>query len=181
MKSNYLKLISKTRVIQDLFKSFVFVSGLVFAGQLFAAKAKIVSEAGLKAQPKFSATTLENLQPGLSVEILKREGGWYHIQTEKQKAGWVTLLQLRFEPIAKAKSPSALSKFVGLRKGHSNVTATTGVRGINEQDIMKSKGDFIALEAAKVLYVTEKEAKLFAQKAKLTSQSIDYRENNNEK
>ena len=144
-------------------------------GILFAAPAKVVQDSSLKAKPNFKAKEIGKLTINQPVEILQRQRGWYEISTKPSQQGWVTLLQVRFETSLKRSGSSELSKFISLRKGHSDVTATTGVRGIGENDIKNAKANFVALEQAKQYQAAPKDAQFFAKQAALSSQQIAYK------
>lgn len=150
------------------------------AGVLNASSAKLVVDAPLKSNPDFSATNILNLKKNESVSILKRERGWYEVSTSNKQTGWLTLLQVRYDKAPNASSPSDLARFIGLRKGHSNVTATTGVRGIGEKDIKNAKADFNALVIMEQYKSSPQEAKAFAKSAALKPQSIKYLEKEKE-
>lgn len=149
--------------------------GTCFAGLLIAAPAKVVKDSSLKEKPSFKSPEIAKLTTNQNVEILQRQRGWYQISAQPSQQGWVTLLQVRFEASLKKSGSSDLSKFISLRKGHSNVTATTGVRGIGENDIKNAKANFVALEQAKQFKVAPKDARFFAKQAALSSQSIAYK------
>ncbi len=145
-----------------------------FSFTLNASTATLVNDAQLKAKPSSSSSSVKTLKKNASVSILKRQRGWYQVSTDDKTNGWLTLLQVRYERAPNASTPSDLSRFIGLRRGHSNVTATTGVRGIGEKDIKNSRADFNALVITKKFKSTPQNAKKFAQKAGLKSQSIAY-------
>ncbi|WP_196140881.1 SH3 domain-containing protein [Aliikangiella sp. G2MR2-5] len=161
--------------------SLVAFSVLFFTSlMLQAAPAILVLDTKVKSSPDFNANDVTTLKKDSVVEIIKRERGWYQINASEKVNGWVTLLQVRFAPVEQAASGSTLSKLVNLRKGHSSVTATTGVRGIGEQDLKHSKGNFDALEAASNYYISPAKATNFAKKAKLASTAIAYKEEGND-
>ena len=158
--------------------SFIFV---LFAGNATAAPAILVVDAQLKSQPSFKSKDKQSLATGVAVEIIMRERGWYQVETQDKQTGWLTLLQVRLDAIEQAATQSGNSRMVSLRSGHSQITATTGVRGIGEADIANAKADFAALEAAKAFKVSEKNVKTFAATAPLKSTKIEYQEQINEK
>jgi len=144
------------------------------AGGLNASSAKLVVDAPLKSNPDYSADDISKLKKEDTVNILKRQRGWYEVSTDSKKVGWLTLLQVRYDKAPNASSPSDLARFIGLRQGHSNITATTGVRGIGEKDIKNAKADFNALVIMEQYKSTPQEAKAFANSASLKAQSINY-------
>ncbi len=147
---------------------------------IMATPAILITDSELRAKPKFTADSRASLSKGESVTIKSRQRGWYQVERSNQQSGWVTLLQVRFSKVKSNQAGSELSKIVSLRQGHNNITATTGVRGIGENEIKNSTANFIALATASKYRVGEKQAQEYASKIPLKEQSIPYLEKNNE-
>lgn len=166
------------------FKSYigqlVLLTFLLASFSIVATPAILVVEAKLKSSPAFSGDNLALLSKGETVEIQQRKRGWYQIKRDNQQIGWITLLQVRFKAVEQTSGSSTISRLVSLRKGHSSVNATTGVRGIGEADIKNATANFAALEKVKEFQVGEFEARQFAKKIPLTTQKIEYKENRHE-
>ena len=162
-------------------KAIIIAFAWLFIGTLCAAPATLVVDSELKSQPGFQAKSLKSLKAGESVNINKRERGWYQVETDSQQTGWVTLLQVKLAPVEQTNSNNGQSRVVSLRSGHSQITATTGVRGIGEADIANAKADFEAVESAKKYKVSTKNAKKFAASIPLKAQQIKYQEKVDEK
>jgi|GEM_PF-1434047 len=157
------------------------IAGLAFSCSMVSAtSAVLVTDAKLKIAPSFKSAELATMSKGEMVEIQKRQRGWYQVKRNDSKMGWITLLQVRFQSEKQTNSASTVSRLVSLRKGHSSVTATTGVRGIGEADIKNAKANFAALELAKQFKSSKDSAKKFAQKVPLKTQKIKYMEKSNE-
>ena len=180
MQKQFLKRVtlSERRKRQIDFRSFLKTIcacvTLTLSMNLSASTAKLVNDAQLKSNPTTTSASVKTLKKNSSVEILKRQKGWYQVSTDNNTKGWLTLLQVRYERVPNASTPSDLSRFIGLRRGHSNVTATTGVRGISDSDINSSHADFNAIAITAKFKSTPQSAKKFAQQAGLKSQSIPY-------
>ncbi|WP_168204282.1 SH3 domain-containing protein [Aliikangiella coralliicola] len=176
-KSRLLVGINKTNQLEKqhwlVFTMTLFIL-TIMSWQGHATPATLVVDSTLKDSPGFQAKNLFTVKKGQSVEIKKRQGGWYQVQLPNKKAGWLTMLQVKFQRVTPSKKKGSKYSEISLRRGGSNITATTGVRGIGEADIKNAKADFNALEIAKRFKVSEKEAKSFAGKIPLKSQSIKY-------
>ncbi len=157
--------------------SITLLFGLFFTVLLKATPAILIDSTQLKAKDDFKSSNLLSLAKGEVVEIKDRKRGWYQVETQSRMIGWLTLLQVRFETEINTKGSSELSKLVSLRKGHSNITATTGVRGIGENEIKNAKADFVALHNAKQFKVNSADSIKFAKEIPLTPQKINYKEN----
>lgn len=168
--------LKKYRLLRIKLLSALIIS-LSFTTFVKATSATLIDDTPLKSADNFKSKVLTNMLKGEPVEIKERKRGWYQVETANQLTGWITLLQVRFETEVNTKGSSELSKLVSLRKGHSNITATTGVRGIGENEIKNSRPDFVALDNARQFKVSESDAKKFAKEIPLKAQDIGYQEN----
>jgi len=147
---------------------------------LQATPATLITEAELKKSPNFSGANMSTLKKGEKVEIKQRERGWYQVETQDNQVGWIIMLRLKLNKMELPTSDGKKSRLVSLRRGHSNITATTGVRGIGETDIKNAKADFDGLQKAKTYSVTQQQAHQFAADAQLHSVNIEYEVENDE-
>jgi hypothetical protein len=90
----------------------------------------------LKRDPSRSAETLEALAPNTPVTSLKRQGSWVQVQ-HGENVGWVRMLVVRSgTPGAQRKGEGGLSKLFNIaRSGSSGAVTTTGVRGLDKEQI----------------------------------------------
>lgn len=130
----------------------------------------------LKAAPFADAAVIATLPAGSKVEILNKNGGWYQVKSP-QGSGWIRLLSLR-RGVAKATSAgSELSGLAGLASGRSGtgrIVATTGIRGLNEEQLKAAKYDEKQITLAESFATTRPAAQKFASQAKLTQRKVDY-------
>ncbi len=147
----------------------------VYAGCALAGEAGVMSKADeLKAEPFRDAKVVKALPAGEKLNIVSKQGGWFNVKVGKSK-GWVHMLSVR-KGGAK-KGGSAASGLLALnagRAGTGKVVATTGVRGLNEEELKAAS--FNAAEMARAdSYVSNKaEAKNFATQGKLVARAFDY-------
>ena len=128
----------------------------------------------LKAEPFRDAKTVKNLASGEKVDIVSKEGGWLKVKAGKD-SGWVRMLSVRKgDAKAGASNASGLLALSSGRAGTGKVVATTGVRGLNEEELKAASFNANELKLAESYAVNRSDAKLFATKGKLVARSFDY-------
>ena len=155
---------------------------LILSG-LFAAMPAYTAESGtllkadqLKAEPFRDANAVATLEPGDKAEILERRGGWFRVKTAKG-AGWVHMLSVRRGEARKASAESDVSGLLGLasgRAGTGKVVATTGIRGLNEEQLKAAKYSESEIKLSDSLVESQADARKFAVSRKLTPHKIAY-------
>ena len=128
----------------------------------------LTGPAELRSTPFADGKVLKTLPKGTSVEVIKRVGGWYQVKATGAD-GWVRMWLLRFSTQATGKD--ALKQNVAVlqsgRSGSTYGTATTGVRGLSEEDLKNAKPNPQAVAALEQLAVTPDDARKFAKKGSL--------------
>src|SRR5512142_11003 len=118
------------------------LAGLFATVPVYAAQTGSLLKADqLRAEPFRDANAVATLGPGDKAEILERRGGWFRVKTAKG-TGWVRMLSVRRGEPAKASAESDVSGLLGLasgRAGTGKVVATTGIRGLNEEQLKAAK------------------------------------------
>jgi len=130
-------------------------------------------QAELRASPAPESKLLQTLPANTKVTVLKRIGGWYQVRHQPATGaaldGWVRMWLLRFS--APPAGGSALKQNVAVlqsgRSGSTYTTATTGVRGLSEEDLKNAKPNPQAVAALEQLAVTPDDARTFAKKGPL--------------
>ncbi len=128
----------------------------------------------IKKEPFADAQTIATLALGDKVTILKKDGGWLSVKSAKGN-GWVRMLSIRRGDAKKAKG--AAEGFTGLasgRAGTGKVIATTGIRGLNEEELKSAKFNADELKLFESFAATRAEAQNFASQGKLKPLSLDY-------
>lgn len=128
----------------------------------------------IKAEPFRDAKTVGLLAAGDKVTIVKRDGGWLMISAPKK--GWVRMLSIRRGTSTSAQGTKA-SDVVALatgRAGTGKVVSSTGIRGLNEEDLKNAKFNEEELKLAESFIVKKIEAEQFAAKVKLKARSVAY-------
>ena len=124
--------------------------------------------------PFADAKTIATLPARARVEIVRRDGGWYQVKSP-QGAGWIRLLSVRR---GEAKSTGGeLSDLAALssgRAGTGKIVSTTGIRGLNEEQLKAARYDEKQLTLAESYASSRNQAQKFAADARLAARSIDY-------
>lgn len=130
----------------------------------------------LRSAPFSDAKSIATLNSGSSVEIIKRQGGWYQIKSP-QGSGWIRMLSLRKGDASKPSAGSSASSLAGLasgRAGTGKVVSTTGIRGLNEEELKAAHFDEKEISLAESYLTSRIEAQKFAAKARLKATQMDY-------
>jgi len=128
----------------------------------------------IKKEPYSDAQSVGTLGVGDKVNILKKDGGWLNV-TSAKGSGWVRMLSIRKGDAKKEKG--VLDSFKGLasgRAGTGKVVATTGVRGLNEEELKAASFDAKELSLAESYLTSKADAQSFANQGKLKPRSFDY-------
>ena len=128
----------------------------------------------IKKEPFSDAKTIATLDVGDKVNIIKKDGGWLNVKSGKGN-GWVRMLSIRKGDAKKEKG--IVESFRGLASGRSGtgkVVATTGIRGLSEEELKSAKFDAEELKLAESYLTTQAEAQGFANQGKLVPRSLAY-------
>ena len=128
----------------------------------------------IRAAPFGDAKTMTTLAAGDKVTILKKTGGWLQVKSPKG-TGWVRMLSVRKGEASR--KPGAATGLLGLasgRAGTGKVVATTGIRGLNEEDLKTAKFNEAELKLAESFATSGGDAHKFAAQGKLVARKFDY-------
>jgi uncharacterized protein YgiM (DUF1202 family) len=163
-----------------LMKSLLFccVASLALVGGVaLAESASLNRPSPLQSQPQADASALGELSKGAKVEVLSRAGGWFEVRTAEGKKGWVRMLDLRLEGGAAAVSTQGLDlgKLIAIG-GSKKQTVTTGVRGMDKEDLANATPNADEFEKTKGNAVNRDAAQAFARKSGFSAQQIDIKD-----
>ena len=141
----------------------------------WAEPATVIRSAELKQQPASDAATVATLAENTAVEAFERKSGWTRVKTASGE-GWVRMLSLRFGGAAAAKSGSSgVSQLFNVaRTGSSGTQVTTGVRGLDEQQLATAQPNPAELAKLDGFAADRDAAASFAAQGKLEAQSVGY-------
>lgn len=140
-----------------------------------AEPATVVRATDLKQEPATDAATVAALAENTAVEALERKGGWTRVKAAAGE-GWVRMLALRFGAGAPAKAGSSglTQLFNVARTGTSGTQATTGVRGLDADQIAAAQPNPAELAQLERFAADRAAAERFAAEGKLSAQALDY-------
>jgi hypothetical protein len=127
----------------------------------------------IRTQPYSDAKVLTTLSAGDSVTILKKQGGWLRVKSAKG-SGWVRMLSISKGGATKSGKAEGLLGLASGRAGTGKVVATTGIRGLSEEDLKAAQFNAQELQLAESFATTPTEAQKFARQGLLTVQRFDY-------
>lgn len=134
----------------------------------------VLRETELKDKPFVDARTLRTLAAQTSLVIVDRQSGWLRVSVAGQQ-GWVRLLHVSSAPAGSAKSQAELESFAKLatgRAGTGNVVATTGIRGLNEEQLQTAQANPEELRRLEGYGVSKEQAAEYARRHKLEARQV---------
>jgi hypothetical protein len=140
-----------------------------------AEPATVIKAAELKQEPATDAATVATLPENTAVDALERKGGWTRVKAPGGE-GWVRMLSLRFGG-ATAPKPGAsgmTQMFNVARTGTSGTQVTTGVRGLDAEQIANAQPNPAELAKLEKFAADRDAATGFASQGKLSPTSVDY-------
>ena len=148
---------------------------LLFAGTAVAGERGTSLKADdLKTEPFRDARTVGSLNAGDSVEILKKQGGWFQVKSA-MGSGWVRMLSIRRGEARKGSGDvEGVLDLASGRAGTGRVVATTGIRGLDEEDLKAAKYNEAELKKAESYATTRAAAQRFAVSGNLVARKVDY-------
>lgn len=154
------------------------VFALLAAGLCAAEPATVIRATELKKEPGTDAPTVAPLAEGARVDALERKGGWTRVKTEGGAEGWVRMLQLRYGAGAGGEAKAGDSGVAQLlnvaRTGSSGTQVTTGVRGLDEQQLANAQPNAAELAKMNRFAAQPDAAAAFAAKGKLSAKPVAY-------
>ncbi|NLI76745.1 MAG: SH3 domain-containing protein [Candidatus Riflebacteria bacterium] len=138
------------------------------------ARGQAVKPEAIRAEPFTDAREVGTLAKGDPVEIQARDGGWLRI-TSRAGNGWVRMLGIRRGEAGKARfTAEGVLGLASGRAGTGTVVATTGIRGLNEEDLQGARFAGVQVELLESYGVSRAEAREFAGQASLQARSVPY-------
>ncbi|MBV8667546.1 MAG: hypothetical protein JO269_13785 [Burkholderiaceae bacterium] len=145
--------------------------------------AHTVRSTEVHADSQSDAATVATVPEKSALEVLQRRGAWTQVKVAGGQTGWVRMLNLRFDTVSAAGAANAgnagkpLSGLTGLlaagRTSNSG-TDTTGVRGLNDEDLKNAQANPAELQKVLKLTTDKSVAQAFAQRSKLTAAKVPY-------
>ena len=153
-------------------KLILMLSLILWTGNAAAESGVAIKRDSLRTKPFQDAPISASLAAATRAEILQQQGGWWRIKTASG-TGWVRMLSIRRDA-ATTSSASSLSKLASGRAGTGRVVATTGIRGLNEEQLKAAQYNEAEVALAESYASSATQAAAFAQAGKLRAQKIVY-------
>lgn len=138
-----------------------------------AERAAVIRASELKAKPFVDAATSAKLGANQAVTIVSRQGGWAQVDAGGS-IGWVRMLNLRLQAGAASGRGSNMAAASLLRTGSSGRTVTTGIKGVDEEDIRNATPDMAEVAELASLAVDRTEASDHARQSGLAEHDLAY-------
>jgi hypothetical protein len=133
-----------------------------------ALKADIV-----RAEPYADAQKTGDFARGDKLEILNKKGAWLEVKTAKAR-GWVRLLSIKRGTGSGGNEAAGVLDVASGRAGTGQVVATTGVRGLNEEQLKKAKYNKAEVKKLESYTQTSAQGRQFAVSGGLQAVKFDY-------
>jgi hypothetical protein len=138
----------------------------------WAEPATVVRATELKKEPATDAPTVSELKENTSVDALERRGGWTRVKAGADE-GWVKMLVLRYGTAGRQGESGLSQVFNVARTGSSGTQVTTGVRGLEAEQIANARPNTAELQKMQGYAATADGAAAFASQAKLQARSVE--------
>lgn len=153
------------------------VAGLlaVLAGFAAAEPVTVERDSVARAEPRTDSAVVANFARGVSGEALARQGAWVQVKTATA-TGWLYSFNVRFGAPAAgdgAGAGSVLGRVFAPRQ-KVNVTATIGIRGLDEEDLKQAQFDGGQLQALDGFAASREQAEAHAGGAGLSATRVEY-------
>lgn len=150
-----------------LFLTAILATNLAWAGEPGSA----LKNDNLKAEPFSDAKPAGTLVRGEKLDILEKKGAWLKVKSAKSQ-GWVRLLSVKRS--GSGNETGGVLALASGRSGTGQVVSTTGVRGLNEEDLKAAKFNEEEVKTLEANTISAEEAKKYAASGGLSAQKIDY-------
>jgi hypothetical protein len=152
-----------------------FLLVLLFPAACLAEPATVVRQTDLKKEPATDAATVAQLAENATVDALERKGGWTRVKAPAGE-GWVRMLALRYAADGAAKpGDSGVSQLFNVaRTGSSGTQVTTGVRGLDADQLANARPNPAEMKKLGSFASTKEAAAGFAAQGKLEPQTVSY-------
>lgn len=147
------------------------------AAGAFAEPVTVERDSVLRAEPRTDAGVAGNLAKGATGDAVARQGAWVQVRSGTV-TGWLYSFNVRFGAVNSASSSgagggSALGRVFGPRQ-QVNVTATIGIRGLDEEDLKQAHFDEGQMRQLDGYAASREQAAAQAAKSGLNATRVEY-------
>jgi len=134
----------------------------------------VIRATDLKQEPASDSATLAALAENAAVEVIERKGGWTRVKAGEAE-GWVRMLALRYGAGAAKPGATGLTQLFNVaRTGSSGTQVTTGVRGLDAQDLANAQPNPAELAKLQGFAADRDAAASFAAQGSLAAKPVEY-------
>jgi hypothetical protein len=147
------------------------------AAVAFAEPVTVERDSVLRAEPRTDSGVAGNLAKGATGDAVARQGAWVQVKSGTL-TGWLYSFNVRFGAVGAGSSSSggtgsALGRVFGPRQ-QVNVTATIGIRGLEEEDLRQAHFDGGQMQQLDGFAASSEQAAAHAGNAGLSATRVDY-------
>lgn len=156
-------------------RSAVFFLLALTAGAVLAEPVTLERESELRSEPRLDAAVAGRLPAGAKGEAVARQGVWVQVKSG-DATGWLYSFNVRFGAATASGSSgggSVLGRVFGPRQ-RVNVTATIGIRGLDEEDLKQARFDGGQLQQLDGFAASREQAETYAAEKGLTASQVEY-------
>ncbi len=140
-----------------------------------AQQVTVERDSDLRAEARLEAPVAGKVVQGTAGEVMAKSGPWLHLKTQ-QATGWILSFNVRFggaRAAGDSGAGSALGRLVGPRREVA-VTATIGVRGLEEEDLRQANFDAAQMKRMEQYAATPEDSAHRARAAGLAPAKVEY-------
>jgi len=127
----------------------------------------------IRKEPFSDAKKTGDITRGEQLQILGKKGAWLNIKTAKA-SGWVRLLSVKRGASSGSNQIKGVLDVASGRAGTGKVVATTGVRGLNEEELKNAKFNEVEVKKLESFTITSQQAQQFAKSGGLKTIKFNY-------
>lgn len=157
-----------------IYKFLLLLLVLLLPGVSLAAETGSALKADIiRAEPYADANKTGNFARGDRLEIIIKKGAWLKIKTAKY-TGWVRLLSVKRGVSKGGNEVAGILELASGRAGTGRVVATTGIRGLNEEELKSAKYNAAEVKKLESYTQTSGQGQQFAQSGGLKAIKFPY-------
>ena len=129
--------------------------------------AQLVKNSKLYQHADNQSAAIETILANKLVTVHHRQRAWYFVATEHKLTGWLNMLNVRFNGVAKRTGELGIASAFGSLSNNTLPTQSTGIRGFDEEDLKKAKADFQQLSLINAFQIPPSQVEEFARQGQL--------------
>ncbi|PKN52775.1 MAG: ligand-binding protein SH3 [Deltaproteobacteria bacterium HGW-Deltaproteobacteria-13] len=127
----------------------------------------------IRAEPYADAKKTGDFKRGEKLQILDKKGAWLKVKTAKT-GGWVRLLSVKRGAGGSGNQLAGVLDVASGRAGTGKVVATTGIRGLNEEELKNAKYNEAEVKKLESYTQTSQQGNQFAKSGGLKAVKFNY-------